>query len=845
LTNTWKNTTCEVFANDNGDCYNSDYGKNWGSSSTRIRIRVDQNRFFLREEDSNQNHFYIRNNSGGFLYENLSHLGDVVPLFLDKHLSLGENLYAHDGDSLVVVQNLGGLPDNAFTGSDFLLVQTGGVYGIGDVTRLFTFHAKDSTTPFESPELLATYDAFRVQAQTYGEYISVDVYELSSDKLPTESHFYKKSQDDFVSLNSQLSSICSNNNNSGHFYGTYVNAIENIGVVSCVGGGGYTFAHSFDITENDSLVSNETYGFGSVRAFGGEFLTIGGRYLQKIQKSMGRVISTYYSYNKKGYNNSSPDLYIANRFTTQDSISSSQSIQVAYDVPYCVTEYNHLSYLPHFECATVTQNDGSLGYQLYRTYVDEPNNPLVYNNTSKIGRLAYSYAYRGDSSILSFNSINYGLTTNGDTWPNGVSFLNALSTTSASYDSSSNIIHHTSNQHQYNPDLNVPYFSSSSSNGRSQITQNFIDSFGRIYQTASYDYTLGTTPVNLDNASTNSLLPYTIQNNFSLIGRNEVTYSSSSRFKHKVDQVYTYIADNTSFTEELKQGTEPDFNLSPYLVSAVTRRNPYGQPIEMLSYNGLDGNGDTLKTYSSIIYEGRGSIPYATFSYAKRQSVVAIGFENGSVSGLNTFDAPSYPTNTQGSYFRPAGSYDDEIVHAGRYSYKLDSNSSFSINLYLTESSIDTLDHQSDYIISAWIYTESTTQDVFTLSLSGILGTPPKSYQVSEPVEGSRNSNTWQRYEIQVPYNDIKDYTYPRININIGDSHDGKVTYIDDVVAYPVHSNFSLTTYNQRRQAMDVTNMYHLVQRHKYDRVGRLVFTQDVRGNTFNQSGIHRLGENQ
>lgn len=247
--------------------------------------------------------------------------------------------------------------------------------------------------------------------------------------------------------------------------------------------------------------------------------------------------------------------------------------------------------------------------------------------------------------------------------------------------------------------------------------------------------------------------------------------------------------------------------------SEISKMTPNGVEVE---------NKDALNRYSSALYGYNESLPIAVSSNAQLQEIAFDGFEDydyypagvcNSFSKEHHFDFYAYRTNLVSN-----------LSHTGKYSIKVNPNSSLSISKKLVSANCTTAFSPTcnylltcndfiqpfspitagttpkKYILSYWVKEKITgnettsaldyTNSSVNLSVSGGSGSViPGSLKKSEIIDG------WQRFEYSFS---ISAGSTGKINIALTNLNiTGNVTsYFDDIRIHPFNSNIKTFVYN-------------------------------------------------
>lgn len=305
--------------------------------------------------------------------------------------------------------------------------------------------------------------------------------------------------------------------------------------------------------------------------------------------------------------------------------------------------------------------------------------------------------------------------------------------------------------------------------------------------------------------------------------------SYSSKFPGKASAYYRWQA-------PLRNG--PGFPLSSgwVLADTVISTDDYGHVTEnsVLTNVGMRSN--------CRIYEGHRVLLAGSFSGAACSDVALTTAEHGDLNGWDMAQTvlDSFPM-FNGLYAQ---------THSGLYVFKVTDGFGPTRNISLKELHR----YRYSYVISGFAYSSSARPMLVAEfrradnSIARVIG----SY---EPVGESFKPNRWQRYEIKIPYTelvadgmfaDTASGDYLRIWLGTGSptGNSSKVIYVDDIVAYPSSSTFSVKSYDKAGLPLTTMGMNFQKVEYVYDQNHRKRAVRDSKGRIFSDKAKHRIGEN-
>ena len=245
---------------------------------------------------------------------------------------------------------------------------------------------------------------------------------------------------------------------------------------------------------------------------------------------------------------------------------------------------------------------------------------------------------------------------------------------------------------------------------------------------------------------------------------------------------------------------------------------------------------------SCNIYEGRRVLLSGSFSNTACSDVALTTAEHGNLNGWEMAQTvlDSFPV-FDGRYAQ---------THSGLYVFKVTDGFGPTRNIALKELHR----YRYSYVVSGFAFS-SSARPVLVVEFRRADNSIARVVGSYEPVGESFKPNRWQRYEIEIPYTelvadgmfaDTASGDYLRIWLGTGSptGNSSKVIYVDDIVAYPSSSTFSVTSYD--KAGLPITTMDNNFQKveYVYDRNHRKRAVRDSKGRIFSDNAKHRIGEN-
>lgn len=308
-----------------------------------------------------------------------------------------------------------------------------------------------------------------------------------------------------------------------------------------------------------------------------------------------------------------------------------------------------------------------------------------------------------------------------------------------------------------------------------------------------------------------------------------LTDSVASSSKVSYSSVFPGMAASSyAWQAPVRIGNSFPINSGWDLTDSVISTDNYGHIVEMakLTNAGLRS--------SCNIYEGRRTLLAGTFSGAACTDVALNTAEHGATNGWEMAQTI----------------LDSSQVHSGLYSFKVTDGYGPTRNVNLKELHR----YRYSYVISVYAYSTGVKPMLIAefrradKSIAKILG----SY---DPVNETFKVNKWQRYEIEIPYSELvsdrmfADTTaddHLRIWLGTGEptGDDSRVVYVDDFVAFPSSSAFTMSSYDRAGLPLSTMGMDFQKTEFVYDKNHRRRASRDSKGRIFKDNAAHRLNEN-
>ena len=264
------------------------------------------------------------------------------------------------------------------------------------------------------------------------------------------------------------------------------------------------------------------------------------------------------------------------------------------------------------------------------------------------------------------------------------------------------------------------------------------------------------------------------------------------------------------------------------LSDSIVSLNAYGQVTERknLSASGMRSN--------CIVYEGVRSLPTASFTGAACSDVAASTAEHGSLNGWEM----------------PQTMLDSNQVFDGLYSFRVRDGFGPTRNISLKEINR----YKYDYIVSAYGYSTGHNP-VLAVELRRGDGSIRTVFASYAPVNESFTAKKWQRYEVEIPYDslvaggmfaDSASSDYLRIWFGFGSptNDQTRLMYVDNFVAYPTSSSFSLQSYDSMGLQLSSTDAQFERREYVYDKNHKQRTVRDSKGRIYSDNAKHMLLEN-
>ncbi len=288
-------------------------------------------------------------------------------------------------------------------------------------------------------------------------------------------------------------------------------------------------------------------------------------------------------------------------------------------------------------------------------------------------------------------------------------------------------------------------------------------------------------------------------------------------------------------------GANPLFNVAQgWYPHSHLWLNRFGQEEASVTYA---GSSTESEGWTSIVREGKRSLPAAVFGGARKENSSSFMAENGPILG---FIQPA----ANGWEFPPGCAFDSLEKRSGRYSLRINgSDYGPTINLHLRNVG----EKRFGFVVSAWMRSKGDAP-ILTVERRNNAGEVVGAFHTKIPVGGTFKRGAWQRYEIVIGNDSLVGLE----NLFVGDSANGYLriwagndvgqndtVYVDDMVARPDDADFTLYTYEENGSLKTKTDSDHRLSTYEYDIYGQLIGIRDDRGRMFSEKSRHRIGENE
>ncbi len=237
---------------------------------------------------------------------------------------------------------------------------------------------------------------------------------------------------------------------------------------------------------------------------------------------------------------------------------------------------------------------------------------------------------------------------------------------------------------------------------------------------------------------------------------------------------------------------------------------------------------------SCNVYEGHRGLLAGTFSGAACTDVALNTAEHGAANGWEMSQTV----------------LDSAQVHAGLYSFQVVDGYGPTRNVSLKELHR----YRYSYVISAYAYS-SGVKPMLIAEFRRADKTFVKGIASYNPVDEPFRLNRWQRYEIEIPYSelvsdgmfaDTSSDDHLRIWLGTGNptGDSSRIVFVDDFVAYPSSSTFTMTSYDEAGLPLSTMGMDFQKTEFVYDKNHRRRTVRDSKGRIFTDNAKHRLDEN-
>ena len=303
--------------------------------------------------------------------------------------------------------------------------------------------------------------------------------------------------------------------------------------------------------------------------------------------------------------------------------------------------------------------------------------------------------------------------------------------------------------------------------------------------------------------------------------------ASASRTVYFADKPHQPLA-SYSWQPTVRIGMGYDPNLGYVLSDSVVSINAYGQVTEKQTRSVSGMRSDC------VVYEGLRSLPTAMFKGAACSDVAASTAEHGDLN----------------DWVMAQTVLDSSQVYDGLYSFRVRDGFGPTRNIPLKE--IER--YKYDYVVSAYGYSTGANP-VLTVELRRGNGTVQKVFMSATPVDESFSASKWQRYEVEIPYDSLvagglfADSTgsdYLRIWFGFGApaNDPARLLYVDNFVAYPTSSTFTLKSYDTMGLPLSSTDSRFDKLEYVYDKNHRQRTVRDSKGRIYSDNAKHLLQEN-
>lgn len=498
-------------------------------------------------------------------------------------------------------------------------------------------------------------------------------------------------------------------------------------------------------------------------------------------------------------------------------------------------EYNAHTQTPQFMTPAVlvkTASGSVISKSTYNFIMDrereKKENKLSDYLRNLQGSVSEKEDYDASGAVRSVVVYNYKVDDGaGLNWPNGLVVNQLTGTASRMYDYYGNVMASTSSNILPDPISGQFRGTVSKSGDKFLLSQSVLQSQTITRNGVNYVYRVP--------SKAYGYAPFS-QDPSALIGTNPNTSSSLfpddvisvSKTDYSNDRPLMPIA-SYSWQPMLKNGKyDPEDGF--VLMNKVIATNNYGQVVETQrrDINGMNS--------SCVVYEGLRSLPTVSFPNAACSDVAAATAEHGELNGWEMAQTV----------------LDSEQVYDGRYSFKVVDGYGPTRNIGLKELKR----FKYDYVISAFAYSISVKDKPMLIaefrkadkSILKVLG-------CFEPVNETFMPNKWQRYELEIPYetlvadgmfSNLSEDDHLRIWIGLGEpkGDQSRIVYVDDFVAYPTSTSFTIKNYNEYGTPMSAMGMTFQKRETIFDKNHRSRGVRDSKGRIFTDGAMHEINEN-
>jgi YD repeat-containing protein len=432
-------------------------------------------------------------------------------------------------------------------------------------------------------------------------------------------------------------------------------------------------------------------------------------------------------------------------------------------------------------------------------------------------------------------------------WPDMLSMILPLQTTTKEWARGGTFHTTIESFHRYVPENNQMAFTKYSSGGIRRLSQTLYQTSGvnqgAVLGKVAFNLPQEPSDADLDAWENPDMIFSTNGADQHMIGATWKEFSSGYPFMTDKEKVWK-DADATLTDDELKTGVDPLRSNTGWLDAVHYEAfNRYGQP---RSEKAILNENVGLEQRKALFYEGRRSLNVGTIENAYLEDAAVLTAENGNMN-MATHDGED-----EARWSKADAGYSNQIAHTGRWSIHVVDNYGPTINLKLK----GLAEQGYDYVISAWVYSDNSTQPIITAQRFRANNTPLSTFFKGDPADETFKTKRWQRYELRIPAADLRGSEnlfattnsgdYLRVRIGTGSPGVGasRSIYVDDIVCKPSTARYTLRAFDAEGRVTHETNNDNLVTRFDYDIFGNQSTVKDDEYRGMSENAIHYPGEN-